>query len=77
MEVTIGEVYHPFKGNDYVVRGIASSSDDPTQRYVVYEDLETQKLWVRKYEEFTEELPISKYPNVKQKFRFELVTEED
>ena len=77
MEVTIGEVYHHFKGNDYVVRGIASSSDDPTQRYVVYEDLETQKLWVRKYEEFVEELPISRYPDVKQKFRFELVAEED
>lgn len=77
MEVIVGEVYHHFKGNDYVVRGIASSSDDPTQQYVVYEDLETQKLWVRRYEEFVEELPISKYPDVKQKFRFELLVEEE
>lgn len=77
MEVIVGEVYHHFKGNDYVVRGIASSSDDPNQQYVVYEDLETQKLCVRRYEEFVEELPISKYPDVKQKFRFELVAEEE
>ncbi len=77
MEVIVGEVYRHFKGSDYVVRGIASSSDDPDQQYVVYEDLETQKLWVRRYEEFIEELPISKYPNVKQKFRFGLVAEED
>lgn len=77
MEVIIGEVYHHFKGNDYVVRGIALSSDDADQRYVVYEDLETQKLWVRRYEEFVEELPISKYPDVKQKFRFELLVEEE
>lgn len=76
MEVIVGEVYHHFKGNDYVVRGIASSSDDPNQQYVVYEDLETQKLWVRRYEEFVEELPISKYPDVEQKFRFELVEED-
>lgn len=76
MEVIVGEVYHHFKGNDYVVRGIASSSDNPNQLYVVYEDLETQKLWVRRYEEFTEELPISKYPDVKQKFRFDFVVEE-
>lgn len=76
MEVIVGEVYHHFKGNDYVVRGIASSSDNPNQLYVVYEDLETQKLWVRRYEEFIEELPISKYPDVKQKFRFDFVVEE-
>lgn len=44
MEVIVGEVYHHFKGNDYVVRGIASSSDNPNQLYVVYEDLETQNL---------------------------------
>lgn len=77
MEVLVGEVYHHFKGNDYVVRGIASSSDNPNQQYVVYEDVQTQKLWVRRYEEFTEELPIGKYPNVSQKFRFDLVVEEE
>jgi len=43
------------------------------ERYVVYRALYgTKETWVRPYEMFMEEVDREKYPQVKQRFRFEL-----
>ena len=43
------------------------------ERYVVYRALYgTKETWVRPYEMFMEEVDREKYPQVEQRFRFEL-----
>lgn len=70
-EILIGEVYHHFKGNDYKVLYIATDSETQ-EKVVVYESLYDNKVWVRPYEMFNSLVDTFKYPDIKQKYRFEL-----
>ena len=71
-KLELNRVYKHFKGNLYLVEGIATSSETG-DKFVVYRALYgDNKLWVRPYEMFIEEVDHDKYPNVKQKYRFEL-----
>lgn len=68
-----GKLYKHFKGHIYRVICLAKSSSDLTLK-VVYENIETHEIWVRDYEEFTSLVDKDKYPSIKQKYRFELIS---
>lgn len=71
-ELKIGRVYKHFKGDYYVVENIAKDSENQ-EKMVIYRRLyEDGSLWVRPKEMFLSEVDHEKYPNVKQKYRFEL-----
>ena len=71
-EVKINGVYKHFKGDYYLVVDIANHSETK-EPYVVYRQLYNDgKLWIRPLDMFTSEVDHEKYPNVKQKYRFEL-----
>lgn len=66
-------VYKHFKGKYYIVEGIAKHSEDLSD-YVVYRQLyDNGELYIRPLEMFLSEVDKGKYPDVKQKWRFEEV----
>lgn len=68
----INRVYRHFKGDYYLVEGVAKFSEDKSD-LVVYRRLYGDgTLWARPLEMFLSEVDHEKYPNVKQKYRFEL-----
>lgn len=69
--ILIGEIYHHFKGNDYKVLYIAKNSET-LDEMVVYESLIDNSIWVRPYDMFNSLVDTNKYPNIEQKYRFEL-----
>lgn len=72
MEVLLGRVYRHFKGDYYLVVDIAIHSET-NEKMVIYKALYGEGLtYVRPYEMFIQEVDHIKYPNVKQKYRFEL-----
>ena len=63
--------YRHFKGNEYEVVGVAKHSET-LEPMVVYRALYgTRETWVRPYAMFMEEVDGEKYPQVRQRFRFE------
>lgn len=71
-ELKINRVYKHFKGDYYLVTDIANDSETK-EKFVVYRRLYGDgSLWIRPLEMFLSEVDHEKYPNVKQKYRFEL-----
>lgn len=71
-EVKINGIYKHFKGNYYIVTDIAIDSETK-EKYVVYRQLYgDNNLWIRKLDMFLSEVDHEKYPNISQKYRFEL-----
>lgn len=78
--IKIGKTYRHFKGNMYKVLDIVydseESSDKEYKKVVIYQALYGDRLkWARPYEMFNSEVDHKKYPDVKQKYRFEEVDE--
>lgn len=71
-EVIIGKKYRHFKNLEVIVLHIGYDAFT-TKKVVIYEELKDNKIWVRDYEEFTSLVDKEKYPEVKQKYRFEEV----
>ncbi len=72
MEVIIKGIYKHFKGGYYLVEDIAYDCETE-EKFVVYRALYGDtKLWIRSYKDFTSLVDNRKYPNVGQKYRFEL-----
>ena len=66
-----GEIYRHFKGNKYRIICIARDSET-MEEMVVYENCEdTAKKYVRSLKMFMSETDHEKYPDVKQRYRFE------
>ncbi len=71
-EVKVNRVYRHFKGDYYLVEDIARHSETG-EEYVVYRKLYGDGgLWVRPLSMFTQEVDRVKYPDAKQRYRFEL-----
>ena len=75
-KVEIGKTYRHFKGHTVKVLHISQDTEAPGQFYVVYE-CEDGAIWSRPYGMFVSEVDHEKYPDVKQKYRFELMEGED
>lgn len=72
-KIKLNTIYRHFKGNLYLVMDLVvnSETNDIMVLYkALYDDL---KLYVRPLNMFLSEVDKEKYPNVKQKYRFEEV----
>ena len=70
-EVKAGDIFRHFKGNRYEIVAVATDCEDGSLQ-VVYKALyPPYSIYVRSYLDFTEELDPQKYPNAKQKYRFQ------
>ena len=70
--VIAGQVYRHFKGHIVKVLHISQDTEAPGRFHVVYE-CEDGSIWCRPYGMFVSEVDRKKYPDAKQKYRFELV----
>ena len=71
-EIQINRIYKNFKGNYYLVVDLSTPSETKEQ-YVIYRKLyEDGALWIRPLNDFLSEVDHEKYPDVKQKYKFEL-----
>ena len=66
-------LYRHFKGDVYNAYGIAEHSETG-EKLVVYQRLCDAAWFVRPVEIFLSKVDKGKYPDTKQKYRFELVT---
>ena len=69
----VGKKYRHFKGTVYVVSGLAIHSET-SEVMVIYKNLDNPLLiWCRPFKMFVSPVDREKYPDVKQRMRFEPV----
>ncbi len=72
-ELKLKRVYRHFKGDCYLVEDVARHSESG-EEYVVYRKLYGDgSLWIRPKKMFLSEVDRDKYPDCRQRYRFELL----
>lgn len=69
--VKVNGLYRHFKGMIVKVMAIAKDSEDLSLKVIYYHVDKKDEVWVRDYDEFVSPVDHQKYPDIKQKFRFE------
>ena len=73
-KIKIKGIYKHFKGDHYLLEDIGLSSDDGVTEYVIYRKLYGDgALFIREKNDFLGEVNHEKYPEVTQKYKFELL----
>lgn len=76
-KIVKGGLYRHFKGMYYYVLDVAIHSET-SEQFVVYQKLYDQRdLYVRPLDMFLSDVDQEKYPDVKQKERFKLMSGRD
>ena len=71
-KIKIGKIYKHFKGKKYIVLDIVNDAEIENGKVVIYQALYGDNLkWARPYDMFASIVNHEKYPDVKQKYRFE------
>lgn len=73
LEINVGDKFRHFKGTVYRVIAIAKHSET-NEELIVYAD-EKGNTWARPRHMFSSMIDREKYPDVKQKYRFEKIKE--
>ena len=71
-QIQKGEIFLHFKGNKYIVEGIAMHTETE-ESLVIYRRLDGKELFARPYDMFNSLVDKEKYPEVLQKYRFEKI----
>ena len=75
-ELKIKGIYRHFKGDYYLVEDIVKYSETKEEMVLYRQLYGDYSLWVRPKEMFLSEVDKEKYPDVKQKYRFEEIKED-
>ena len=75
-KVKAGQVYKHFKGTIHKIICIAKHSETG-ENMVVYTHEDTNEIWARPINMFLSEVDHKKYPDIKQRYRFELIKNKD
>lgn len=70
-KLVVGGIYKHFKGTLHKVLYLAKDSET-LKEVVVYTHEDTGEVWTRDLDMFLSEVDHEKYPDIKQKYRFEL-----